>query len=328
MEELLNIRELRVEFRQEGEKQVRALNGVNLTIGAGETIGLLGESGSGKSTLAKTLLRLLPDSAEVSQGNVTFEGRDLLALSGRELERTRGARIALIPQEPGMALSPFLKVGKQIAEVVQAHNDWKWKRCCEEAEELLRQMKLGEAERRLFDAYPHQLSGGQQQRVAIAQAISCGPALVVADEPTSALDSDTEEDIVKLLKELRASRKMALLFITHNTRILRGAVERVAVMYAGRVVEEGTTEQILRQPQHPYAKALVKCVPPETSDGKRARGGRFPFIPGNSAPADAEMPGCSFAPRCSERLQHCDERRPAAVAVKDAGRVECFLYGR
>jgi ABC-type glutathione transport system ATPase component len=193
MQQLLSIVDLHVKFQGRNAGEIHALNGVHLRVTTGTALGILGESGCGKSTLARVLLRLLPKTARIGKGSIQFEGRDLLALSERELERIRGARISLIPQEAGLALNPLMKVGKQVAEVVRAHNDWSWRRCQEEAETLLRLVHLEDSARRIFDAYPHQLSGGQQQRVVIAQAISCHPALVVADEPTASLDVEAEE---------------------------------------------------------------------------------------------------------------------------------------
>lgn len=325
MPPLLTISDLHVEFHGRDRKRVRALNGVNLRVSAGEVTGLLGESGCGKSTLARTLLQMLPDNARITKGAVEFEGRDLLKLRGRELQQVRGARISLIPQDPGLALNPFMKVGKQIAEVLRAHNDWQWKRCCEEAEALLSVVHLDGAVRRVFDAYPHQLSGGQQQRVVIAQSISCRPALVIADEPTSSLDSTTEKEILAIFGELKSQHRVALLFITHDPKILSGLADRVAIMYAGRIVEESSAAFALAQPLHPYAKALISCIPPER---RLAAGERLATIPGSSPDAEALSPGCNFAPRCESRKELCNQKAPCVTQMPDARLVECFLYER
>lgn len=326
MESLLTIRNLRVEFPDGEHRKVRALNGVNLRIIPGEALGLLGESGCGKSTLAKSVLRLLPAGAKTTGGRIEWEGRDLLALSEQEMQQIRGARISLIPQDPGLALNPFMKIGKQVAEVLRAHRQWKWSRCCEEAESLLQVVRLENSGRRMFDAYPHQLSGGQQQRVVIAQAISCQPGLLIADEPTASLDAATEEEILRLLGEMKARHKLALLFITHDPKILTDLADRIAVMYAGRIIEKRTAENVLEAPLHPYAKALLACVPPERGEGRLARGQRLPTIPGNS-PAPAVIPrGCSFAPRCSSRLEVCEQEVPQPKETAEKGFVECFLY--
>lgn len=327
MHPLLAISDLRVEF-QARRHAVLALKGVNLRLFPGEVTGLLGESGCGKSTLAKTLLGQLPETARVVKGAVDFEGRELLTLKEAELQRVRGARIALIPQDPALALSPFLKVGKQIAEVIHAHSDWMWRRCCEEAESLLDAVHLAIPERRVFDAYPHQLSGGQQQRVVIAQAISCRPALVIADEPTSSLDPAAEQEILELFRELKAKHQAAFLLITHDPKILRGLADRVAVMYAGRVVEESSAAFALTQPLHPYAKALLSCMPPEPGERRLGRGDRLATIAGSAPNAEALPPGCSFAPRCEARQELCDQTAPGATQMPDERLVECFLYER
>ena len=327
MRPLLAISDLHVEF-QARRHPVLALKGANLRLFPGEVTGLLGESGCGKSTLAKTLLGQLPETARVVKGGADFEGRELLALKGAELQRIRGARISLIPQDPGLALSPFLKVGNQIAEVIRAHSDWPWRRCCEEAESLLDAVHLAIPKRRVFDVYPHQLSGGQQQRVVIAQAISCRPALVIADEPTSSLDPATEQEILELFRELKSKYRAAFLLITHDPKILCGLADRVAVMYAGRIVEESSAAFALTQPLHPYAKALLSCIPPEPGERRLARGDRLVTIAGSAPNAEARLPGCSFAPRCEARQELCDQKAPSATQMPDERLVECFLYER
>ena len=227
MAPLLSVRDLRVEFSAPDRRSIHALNGVSLEMQPGEALGLLGESGSGKSTLGKSLLRILPSKARATSGAIEFEGRDLLRCSARDLQKIRGARISRIPQEPGLALSPVMRVGDQIAEVIHAHQDRGrdqssgWKASCTAASALLERVNLrGTPARRIYDAYPHQLSGGQLQRVVIAQAIACGPALVIADEPTASLDPGTEAEILDSLRSLRAEKNLAILFITHDPRIL------------------------------------------------------------------------------------------------------------
>ena len=327
MPPLLRILDLQVQFSGSQGKWVHAVNGVNLQMQRGEVVGLLGESGSGKSTVARTLLRLLPKSAQATARSIEFEGLDLLALAEIKLEKVRGARIAMISQDPGLALNPVRKVGDQVAEVIRAHRDWNWRRCQKEAEALLERVRLNDPDRRMYDAYPHQLSGGQQQRVAIAQAVSCQPALVIADEPTASLDSSIEREIMLLLGELKTEQNMSLLMITHNPTILRGLASRVAVMYGGRVVEEGTLNRVFQEPQHPYTKALLACVPPAPGERKLIPGMRLPTIEGSSPDSEAVPTGCSFAPRCAQRMQKCELQRPVPVLTEDVRQVECFLYG-
>jgi oligopeptide/dipeptide ABC transporter ATP-binding protein len=303
------------------------VNGASLDLWPGEVLGILGESGCGKSTVAKASLRLLPKCAEITGGGIEFEGRDLFQLKERQMEELRGARMAMVPQQPGLALNPVMKAGDQIAEVLRAHRDWSWKRCCQEADTLLGRVYLQSSERRIYDAYPHQLSGGQQQRVAIAQALACRPALVIADEPTASLDSETEEDILNLLRELKAELTMSLLLITHDPKILVGLADRVAVMYGGRIVEEGKLEQVFREPCHPYTKALLACIPPTPEEYLRNPGSRLPTIEGSAPDPELIPAGCVFAPRCPNRLKQCESRAPSSVALEDSRQVECFLYG-
>lgn len=327
MEPLLRVFDLCVQYREGANQWVRALRGASLRAGTGEVVGILGESGSGKSTLAKTLLQLLPPAAVVTGGGIEFKGRTLLGLTPKEMTALRGARISLIPQDAGLALTPFLKVGKQIAEVLRAHQGFSWRRCCDEAEELLDLVQLSSEGRRMFNAYPHQLSGGEQQRVAIAQAISCRPELVIADEPTASLDSETEAAILYLLRSLRNRFQMSLLFITHRPRILEGLAHRVAVMYAGRVVEEGPASEVLEGPRHPYTRALLAC------GARRMAGARdddrespLPTIPGDAPDGRAFSSACAFAPRCASRMEDCENRPPARTGQPEIASVECLLY--
>jgi oligopeptide/dipeptide ABC transporter ATP-binding protein len=329
MPPLLRASELRVDFLSPARAPIHALRGASLEIHPGEIVGLLGESGSGKSTLAKALLRLLPKNARICGGTLEFESQNLLALSEWDLRKIRGGRIARIPQEPSLSLSLVMKVGDQIAEVIHAHRDFSWKDCRKEAFGLLERVRLSGfrgASSRMYDAYPHQLSGGQQQRVVIAQAIACRPALIVADEPTASLDTESESEILSLLYELKSERNLSLLFITHDPRILRGLADRIAVMYAGRIVEVSPTTQLLSAPQHPYTRALLGCVLPSLGEARFPASAPLSTIEGTAPGPELVMAGCSFAPRCAERLDGCESRFPSPVETSDAGQVECFLY--
>ena len=322
---LLNIQNLEVSFPLARGREMRALRGMQLLVLRGATLGLLGESGCGKSTLARALLRLLPNGARVT-GAIDLEGRDLLQLSEREMARVRGKRIALIPQDPGQALNPVMRVGDQVAEVLRAHRKETWKRCRDEAEELLQRTHLEAGDRRMFDAYPHQLSGGQKQRVVIAQALACRPSLIVADEPTASLDTSLGNQIVALLNEIRAQENTSLLLITHNPALLVGIADRVAVMYAGRIVEEGPAKEIFHRARHPYTRALLNCMRADSAPNPRRNGMRLPIIAGAAPDASAIIPGCSFAPRCTERMACCEMKPPATPDREDTSRVECLLY--
>jgi peptide/nickel transport system ATP-binding protein len=325
MTTLLTVDDLHVRFCEPGGKVIHALNGVNLQLAEGTTLGVLGESGSGKSTLARALLRMLPKNAEVFGGMVRFEGRNLGQLTEREMTEIRGARIAMISQEPGMALNPVMKVGDQIAEVLRAHRDWNGRRRRSEAESLLERVNLrSTGTRRMYDAYQHQLSGGQQQRAVIAQALACNPPLIIADEPTASLDTNTENEILDLFRTFKAERKTSLVLITHNPAILPDLADRVAVLYAGRIVEDARSGEFFEEPKHPYAQALLSCMPPAIAE--RTRGYRFTTIAGSPPDPERLAEGCSFSPRCAERMNKCETLRPAAREMSEESRVECFLY--
>jgi len=324
---LLKVEELHVHFLLPGGIRVHALNGARFELAHGEVLGILGESGSGKSTLAKTLVRLTPNTAYISKGAVQFEGRHLLALTEAEMGRIRGAQLSFISQDPGQALSPVMRVGDQIAEVIHAHRNWSWNRCRAEAASLLERVNLSSHSRKMYEAYPHQLSGGQQQRVVIAQALACNPSLIIADEPTASLDSSATGEILELFRKLKEEQKLSLLLITHDPTILRGLADRVAVMYGGRIVEDGPLRQIYHRPHHPYVRSLLDCVLPSTADRNSAPHMRLKTIPGNSPDPMYLAEGCSFAPRCCERVQKCETHCPSPIEVEPEGQVECFLYG-
>jgi peptide/nickel transport system ATP-binding protein len=327
MAPLLQVEDLHVHFLEPDGTRIRALNGASFELARGEGLGILGESGSGKSTLAKALMRLLPMGAQISKGTIQFEEQNLLALTEAEMGRIRGAQLSFISQDPGQSLSPVMRAGDQIAEVIHAHRDWSWNRCRAEATSLLERVHLSSDSRRMYDAYPHQLSGGQQQRVVVAQALACAPAMIIADEPTASLDSSTAGEILKLFRELKEDRRMSLLLITHDPTILHGLADRVAVMYSGRIVEVAPLSQIYDRPRHPYVKALLDCVPPPTANRTKAPHTRLKTIVGSSPDPGRLAEGCSFSPRCPERVEKCGTRPPVSVEMERESRVECFLYG-
>ncbi|HXH25726.1 MAG TPA: ABC transporter ATP-binding protein [Vicinamibacterales bacterium] len=256
---LLDVQNLTVVFPGP-RATVTAVDDVSFQIAAGETLGLVGESGSGKSMTAFAILRLLPPSGRVTGGRVVFEGRDLLALPEREMREVRGQRISLIFQEPMTALNPVMRVGDQIAEALTVHGLATRAEARARAVELLEAVRIPDAARRARD-YPHQLSGGMRQRVMIAIALACHPPLVIADEPTTALDVTIQAQVLDLMRELKARYNLALLLITHDFGIIAEMADRVAVMYRGRLVEQGPVRQILREPQHDYTKTLLAAVP-------------------------------------------------------------------
>lgn len=322
-ERLLEVRDLVVAYDGNGGAPVVAVDGVGFDVRAGETIGIAGESGSGKTTLALALLGLLPPAARVVRGEARLRGQDLLALSEASLESLRGAEISIIFQEPGLALNPVLRVGPQVAEVIRAHRSWSARRCREEAVGLLSRVGLPASDR-LFDAYPHELSYGQCQRVTIAQAVACDPAVLVADEPTSSLDSTTRAEILGLLRELREGMGLALLLVSHDIGTLATLADRLLVVYAGRVVEEGPLERVCRDPLHPYTRALLASFPRPRPAGERRR---LESLAGSPPDLGRLPPGCAFAPRCPDRMERCLTRPPEAVEAQPERRVRCFNHG-
>jgi ABC-type dipeptide/oligopeptide/nickel transport system ATPase component len=261
---LLRVSKLSVTYGATSLRPVAALQGVDLEIRAGEIIGLLGESSCGKSTLAMSLLGLLPAGTRV-EGEIFYRDNDLSRFNERQLRSMRGAKISMIHQEPGLSLSPVMKVGEQIAEVIRAHFDLDRNKRRAKVLRILNEVHLPDAER-VYSAYPHQLSGGELHRVAIAQALVCQPDLVIADESTRSLDGRTQTGVLRLLADINREFGMAILFITHNPALLAGFAQRVLVMRDGSVVEAGETSQIFRHPRHPYTKALLQLVPQSLQD--------------------------------------------------------------
>lgn len=308
---LLEVRDLRVSFFTD-EGEVRAVDGVSFAIRRGETMALVGESGCGKSVTALSLTKLLPSPPAVYRGGqILFDGQEVLSMSPTQLRAIRGARISYIFQEPATSLNPVFRVGTQIKEVLQLHRPEA--ATDEEVIRLLRLVQIPEPAQRARD-YPHQLSGGMQQRVMIAMALACHPELLIADEPTTALDVTIQAQVLDLLKELKHTVGMSILLITHNLGLLAGLADRVAVMYAGRIVEYAAAEELLREPRHPYTRALMRSIP-----CVETRVARLESIAG-SVPNLAALPaGCKFHPRCPIARPDC-ARDPEPSLVDNAVR--------
>lgn len=306
---LLSVRDLRVSFLTD-EGEVRAVDGVSFEIQRGETLALVGESGCGKSVTALALTRLVPTPpGQYRGGQVLLDGQDVLTMDKRQLRDVRGARVAYIFQEPATSLNPVFRVGFQIKEALRLHRPEL--ATDEEVVKLLELVGLPDATQRAR-AYPHQLSGGQQQRVMIAMALACHPALLVADEPTTALDVTIQKQILELLRELKQKLQMSILLITHNLGIVGDLADRVAVMYAGRIVEQGPAQALLTQPLHPYTQALLKSLP-----RLGVRRERLASIPG-TVPNPVRLPaGCKFHPRCPFAQTEC--RADPEPALLDRG---------
>jgi oligopeptide transport system ATP-binding protein len=301
---LLRVDDLAISFRA-AHGVVRAVDGLSFSVSAGETLGIVGESGSGKSVTQLALLGLLPSPpARVERGTGVFDGVDLLQLRDAELRRIRGARIAMIFQDPMTSLNPFLTVQRQLTEVLAAHTDLD--RAAQRARvlDMLGQVGIPDPEARLR-AYPHELSGGMRQRVMIAMALLCAPALLVADEPTTALDVTIQAQILELLSGLARQRQTAILLITHDLGVVAGRTDRTMVMYAGRAMETAPTAALFANPAHPYTAGLLRSVP-------RLDRGDAPLVPIPGAPPDTSAPivGCPFAPRCGFATAQCNAERP------------------
>lgn len=265
MDMVIEVKDLNVSYRTVDGSEFRAVEGVSFHVAPGETLGLMGESGCGKSSVGLAMMGLLDERRTGVSGTLKFRGENLASMNDRALEEIRGAGISMIYQEPGIALSPVMCVGSQIAEVVHAHKRWKWEKCREEAHSILARVGLERTDR-VFSAYPHQLSGGQLQRVVLAQALVCGPSLLIADEPTSSLDARSQAEFIGLLRDLKERSRLSLLLISHTPEIQASLADRLAVMREGRIVEEGGFETLYEGPRHPYTRALLRR-PSAADDG-------------------------------------------------------------
>jgi oligopeptide/dipeptide ABC transporter ATP-binding protein len=321
---LLSVRGLTVQYRS--SRQVApALQDVNFDLAPGEIVGILGESGSGKSTLALSVLGLLLGKTSV-KGSIRFRDQDLLECDESSWRDIRGAKISMIFQEPGLALSPVMRVGDQISEVIRAHRPVNRKIRKQECEAVLNEVRLPDVER-IYKAYPHQLSGGQLHRVAIAQALACHPDIVISDEATRSLDVTVQSEIMDVLREINRKFGTALIFITHNPALLAGFADRVIVMYAGRIVEDGPVAQVFRRPLHPYTKGLLQLAPRYPGQEDFGHRGRLPVIPDSLTDADRSARGCAFEPRCSARTAVCHSESPIEITPEQDRRVSCFNHG-
>jgi peptide/nickel transport system ATP-binding protein len=320
MTNLVDVANLNVRFT--GERTVYAINDLSFSLREGEVLGLLGESGSGKSVTLRALMRLLPKKRTVISGDVKVAGRDVLALSEDELASFRGSVASMIFQEPALALDPVYTIGQQISEAVIRHEGKSKREAMARALEMLEVVRIPSARRRL-EAYPHEMSGGMRQRAMIALALACKPKILLADEPTTALDATVQIQILLLLRELQREFGMSVIFVTHDIGVAIEICDRVAVMYAGQIVETGTLSQLVRSPMHPYPRGLLA-----STTLRAKRGERLETIPGTPPSLDKAPSSCSFAPRCAFAEPRCSEALPPAVD-KGAGRMaRCILAER
>ncbi len=322
-EALLCIRDLKVQFRVY-EGVATAVDGVDLEVNQGETVGLVGESGCGKSVTALSILRLLPSPPAQAKGLVQFQGVNLLELSQDEIRKIRGGSISMIFQEPMTSLNPLLTIGEQISEAIVLHQGLDRRQAWQRAVEMLSRVQIPSPEARARE-YPHKLSGGMRQRAMIAMALSCHPQLLLADEPTTALDVTIQAQIMDLMQKLREEMQASILLITHNLGLIAEMAKTVVVMYAGKVVEEAPVKELFQEPLHPYTQGLLGSVP---LMGRKLREGRRQLqeIPG-IVPSIFEMPrGCRFHPRCPKVMDICSKQEPPEVHVDPSRRVLCWLY--
>ena len=303
---------------------MRAVDGVSFYLDGGELLGLVGESGCGKSITALSIMRLIASPGKIAGGEITFDGRNLLMLSNEEMRAIRGDDIAMIFQDPMTSLNPVYTVGEQIAEALRLHRKLSRKAARAGAIEAMQEVSIPDPARRVKD-YPHQLSGGMRQRVMIAMALACDPKLLIADEPTTALDVTIQAQILELLDELRKSRELAVLLITHDLGVVAEVADRVAVMYTGKIVEESPVDELFARPKHPYTEGLLRSVPKLTA-ADVIKKQRLETIEG-TVPRPTDLPpGCHFAPRCPYRMPRCTEGEIPLYDLAGEVRVRCVLY--
>lgn len=319
-EQILSVDGLKTHFFSDSGV-VKAVNGISFSINKGETVGIVGESGSGKSVTSLSIMRLLGNSSgRVVDGNITFDGTDILALSENNMRKIRGNNMAMIFQEPMTSLNPVYKIGKQLTESIILHLKMNKQDAKEHAIKILDDVGIPRANE-IFDEYPHQLSGGMRQRVMIAMAMSCSPKLLIADEPTTALDVTIQAQILELMQDLRQNSDTSILLITHDLGVVAEMCDRVIVMYAGKIVEESDVYTLFENPQHPYTKGLLQSIPKlgHPTD-------KLESIPGN-VPTPKQMPvGCKFAPRCAFAMDICLQKEPDLYTIDETHTSRCWLH--
>jgi peptide/nickel transport system ATP-binding protein/oligopeptide transport system ATP-binding protein len=318
-EPLLEVRDLKVSFRTE-DGVIRAVDGLSFSLAAGETLGIVGESGSGKSVTVMSVMRLITDPNARFEGEVFYKGRDLMTLSKDQIREIRGTGIAMIFQDPMTSLNPVYRVGWQIAEQIRAHEQVSKQAAHARAIELLAAVGIPHPAERV-DSYPHQFSGGMRQRVMIAMAVSCNPDILIADEPTTALDVTIQAQILKLIRKLRNDFGTAVVLITHDMGVVADLADRIAVMYAGRIVEQGDRRDVFYDAQHPYTWGLLGSI----ARLDRPKPKRLSTIPGLPPSLLSLPPGCAFGERCAHRFDRCDERPPLLDRVGGNHLDACFL---
>ncbi len=297
---------------------VKAVDGVSFSVEEGEILGIAGESGSGKSTLAHSILRLIKPPGEIVEGEIIFQGKDLTKLSEDEMREIRGRDISMVFQDPNTYLNPIMKVGLQVAEVYEAHQNAKIETVLDRVVNLFKKVKITDPEKRIY-SYPHELSGGMKQRALISMAVALKPKLIILDEPTSALDVTIQLEIVNLLKEMKEELNASMIFISHDLELLSEITDKLMIMYAGKVVEYGSTKEVFNNPKHPYTEALINSI-------KYIRKDTLPTIEGEPPSLINPPNGCRFHPRCPKKFDICDKTEPSLITI-DGRKVSCHLYG-
>ncbi len=317
---MLEVRDLEVSFPAvSGE--ARAVRGASFRLERGEILGMVGESGSGKTLTALAVLGLVPAPGRIAAGSIRLEGRELRDLAEKDYRKVRGGRIGLVFQEPSAALNPVLTIGSQIVEAIRAHLPLSKREARQRAARLLADLAVPEPEERMR-LYPHELSGGQRQRALLAIALAASPDLLLADEPTTALDVTVQAQVLELLATLRREKGLGILLVSHDLGVVAEVCDRLLVLYAGQVVEEGPTGEVLAAPAHPYTRALLAAVP-RAGEGRAA--GPLASIPGAVPALDALPPGCVFHPRCADAVARCRESEPAPVRIGAGRSARCHL---
>ena len=318
---MLEIADLRVQLDADAGL-VRAIDGMHLALARGETFALVGESGCGKSMTALALMRLLPENGRVAGGSVCLDGQDLLELPESRMRQVRGGRVSMIFQEPSTSLNPVMRVGDQIVEAIEAHTGLRGAAARAKAVDWLHRVGIPEPQRRIDD-YPFRLSGGQKQRVMIAIALAAEPDYLIADEPTTALDVTIQAQILDLIRDLQRERRLGVLLITHDLAVVSGMAHRVALMYAGQIIEVAPAAEFFAQPRHPYARLLLQALPEAAR-----RDAPLAAIAGTVPPLWVAFSGCRFAPRCDRLMRHCATTPPALTEEGPHHQVRCLLYSQ
>ncbi|MCA1058820.1 ABC transporter ATP-binding protein [Rossellomorea aquimaris] len=322
MSEVLSVQDLHVSFKTYGG-EVKAVRGVSFDLHKGETLAIVGESGCGKSVTSQSIMRLIPDPpGKITGGRILFKARDLLKISEPQMRKVRGADISMIFQDPMTALNPTLTIGEQIMEGILQHNDVSKKQARQKAMDMLNLVSIPNPEERLKQ-YPHQFSGGMRQRIVIAMSLVCEPDVLIADEPTTALDVTIQAQILELFKEIQRKTGVSIILITHDLGVVAQVADRIAVMYAGKIVEEGNRREIFYQSQHPYTQGLLRSVPRLDLEGEE-------LIPIPGSPPDLFAPpvGCPFVPRCEKAMEVCDRVYPGKTTLSKEHHVDCWLQDK